>query len=581
MTLRSQKLRQVNAQADSLKLGMGWSPEDLGKPQILVESCEGETHPGSYHLGQLAEEARNGLLSRGMKPVSFFATDICDGIAQSHEGMDFSLPSREILAHLVEIHAQSHQHDGMVLISTCDKAIPAHLIASARVNIPAVLLPGGSMDIGPGGLTENDVAGAFIQWQKGAITEERFREISQGACPSCGACQFMGTASTMQVLTEAMGMCLPGAALAPAGSNLSQQYARKTGEAIAQAVENNLCPRDIITEKSLVNALVVHAAVGGSTNALLHLPALAYELGLPFPPERVNEINAKVPYLANILPGGKHPARFLWYAGGVPRLLLELKEFLHLDALTVTGKTLEESLGTLEKSGFFDRGEGYLKNYGLRVSDVIGFEASGGNTQRHEGNSRRGSVAILKGSLAPEGAVIKYSAFSPELYEFTGPAAVFDREEEAYRAIIEKKVEPGSVIVIRYEGPRATGMPELYLTTRAVCESEELAINSILVTDGRFSGATFGPAIGHISPEAMEGGPIALVENGDLIRFSLSEMKLDIVGLKNAPVSPAEVEQTLAMRRQSWRKPEPKYRSGVMGLYTRSAASAMDGAYMR
>ena len=201
----------------------------------------------------------------------------------------------------------------------------------------------------------------------------------------------------------------------------------------------------------------MHAAVGGSTNALLHLPALAYELGLPFPPERVNEINAKVPYLANILPGGKHPARFLWYARRRPRLLLELKELLHLDALTVTGKTLEESLGTLEKSGFFDRGEGYLKNYGLRVSDVIGFEASGGNTRRHEGDSRRGSVAILKAAWLREGAVIKYSAFSPELYEFTGPAAVFDREEDAYRAIIEKKVEPGSVIVIRYEGPRRLG----------------------------------------------------------------------------------------------------------------------------
>ena len=229
MTLRSQKLRQVNAQADSLKLGMGWSPEDLAKPQILVESCEGETHSGSYHLGAAGGGGQERPPFPRYEASFFFATDICDGIAQSHEGMDFSLPSREILAHLVEIHAQSHQHDGMVLISTCDKAIPAHLIASARVNIPAVLLPGGSMDIGPGGLTENDVAGAFIQWQKGDITEERFREISQGACPSCGACQFMGTASTMQVLTEALGMCLPGAALSPPTPTCSSNMPERRG----------------------------------------------------------------------------------------------------------------------------------------------------------------------------------------------------------------------------------------------------------------------------------------------------------------------------------------------------------------
>ena len=569
MEQRSRRERLLWAQFDALELGSGWSEEDIEKPQILIEDVYGDSHPGSVHLNQLTDQVRWGVLERGGWGAKYHITDICDGCAQGHDGMNLVLASREAVCDMVEVHAGALPWDGMVLSSSCDKSIPAHLKAAVRVDIPTIFLPGGSMRPGPD-MTTSLVAGdiSLRQKRKDAITPEEIREYKITGCPSVGACTFLGTASTMQCMAEALGMALPGSALVPATMRDILEYARLAGRKIMELAERGITPSQIVTPASMRNAIIVHSAIGGSTNAAIHLPAIAREAGFELPIEWFDEINHKIPHLCNVNPSGQHLTESFWFAGGVPMVQLMLREYLDLDVMTVTGKTLGENLEIIQKDGFFGRNERYLHNYGLKREDVI-FPV--------EKVKENGSVAVLKGNLAPEGAVIKYSACAPEMRSHKGPARVYDSEEAAHDDVVNKRVEPGDILVIRYEGPRGSGMPEMLMTTEAIVCDEDLNGHVSLVTDGRFSGATRGAAIGHVSPEAARGGPLAFVKTGDIIAYDVEKRSLDVVGIDGKEVSPEEVEAVFAKRREEGYRPQPK-RKGLYGRYTSHALSAMEGA---
>ncbi len=569
--LRSQQIRLINRQGDALRLGMGWSVNDLGKPQILVESTAGDAHPSTTHLGGVVEQVKIGVYQLGGKPAVFTATDVCDGQAQAHEGMSYSLVSRDVLAAMLEIHALAHPHDGVVAISSCDKAVPGHLIGLARVNLPAIHVPGGTQLNAPDGITSDYMYPMGDKHDQGEISEEELLAAQKNASPSCGACQFMGTASTNQVISEALGMALPGSALIPAVLTAHQRMSHQSGQQIMKLVEMNLTPDKILTRKAFENAMMLHAAVRGSTNLLLHLPAIAREVDIEVRPEDFDEIGRRVPVLTNIKTAGPHPAEYLWYAGGVPALMLELMDFLHLDVMTVTGKTLGENLEEIKKSTFFWETRSFLKNYGLKWRDLI--------KTVQEPVVAGGHVAVLRGNLAPEGAVIKHGAVSPEMQQHTGPAVVFEREEEAIRGVLGGQVKPGNIMVIRNEGPRASGMPEMYFCTAIVASRPELSNSVAIITDGRYSGATKGPCIGHVTPEAFLGGPIALVHNGDLIRMDVAGRSLNIVGFEGREESAEEVERVLAERRSRWTQPVNIHKKGILAAYSRMAAGPMQGAY--
>lgn len=557
------------AQLDALNMGSGWDEEDITKPQILLEDVYGDSHPGSTHLSQLMEQAKYGVFERGGFPAQYHTTDICDGCAQGHDGMNYVLASREAICDMVEVHGSVYPWDGMILASSCDKSIPAHLKAAARLNIPAIFIPGGSMRPGPN-MTTSLVAGdiSLRQKREGAISDQEVRDYKLTGCPSCGACTFLGTASTMQCMAEALGMALPGSAVMPATMRDIQSYARKAGRAIMGLVEKNIKPGDIMTEAAFRNAVIIHSAIGGSTNATLHLPSIAREIGLELSPDLFDEINHMVPHLGNITPSGQHLTEAFWFAGGIPMVQWYLKDMLDLDVMTVTGKTLGENLDMLTKENFFERNRGYLSNYGLTRDEVI-FPV--------EKAEEKGSIAILKGNLAPEGSVVKYSACVKELRIHKGTARVYNREEEAYQAVVDGEINPGDVVVIRYEGPRGTGMPEMLMTTEAIVCDERLNGTVSLVTDGRFSGATRGAAIGHVSPEAACGGPLAFIETGDIISYNIPERTIDVVGINGKEMSPGEVGKILEERSKKGIISRPR-RSGLFGRYTSSALSAMKGA---
>ncbi|KKM09787.1 dihydroxy-acid dehydratase [Clostridiales bacterium PH28_bin88] len=570
--LRSQKLREVNAQGDSLRLGTGWNIQDLAKPQVLVESVFGDSHPGSYHLDRLAEAAKIGVYEKGGKPGVFTVTDMCDGIAMAHDGMNYSLVSREIIAAMVEIHAMASPYDAMVLISSCDKSIPAHLIALARTDMPGLHVCGGSMMPGPGYMSSEKLYECGNQVLKGEMSQEDLLYHQNHACPTCGACQFMGTASTMQVMSEALGMSLPGNALMPAVTNKITQTANRAGRQAMELLERGIRPSHILTREAFENAIMVHAAVSGSTNATLHLPAIARELGISLDPKVFDEIHRKIPVLVSLKTSGKWPTELLWYAGGVPAVMMEIRDFLHLDALTVTGKTVGENLADLEARGFFRETTSFLVNFGLTRGDII--------HSVDKPYRPGGGLAVLTGSLAPEGAVVKHAAVDPKMHRYVGPARPFNSEEEAVAAILDGRVKPGDVVIIRYEGPQGAGMPEMLKTTEAIYTNPGLVATTALVTDGRFSGASRGPCIGHVSPEAAAGGPIALVEEGDLISIDIPNRSLEVVGVAGENKSPAEVAAVLGERRARWQRPQDKAPKGILGLFSRLAASPMKGAYM-
>ena len=576
--LTSQKLRKLAPELDPLRLGTGWTEEDLARPQILVESTFGDSHPGSGHLDKLVEAACRGIAEAGGRGARYFCTDICDGESQGTDGINFSLASREMIANMIEIHANATPFDGGVFLASCDKGMPGNLIGMARVNIPSVMVPGGTMSAGPELLTLEQLGMYAAQYERGEIDEERLNWAKRSACPSCGACSFIGTASTMQILAEALGLALPGSALLPATSPDLPDYAYRAGQQAVALALKGLRPSDIVTMKSLENAILVHAAISGSTNALLHLPAIAHEFGLSIDGDSFDRLHRGAHYLLDLRPAGRWPAEFFYYAGGVPAIMEELRGVLHLDALTVTGKTLGENLSQLRENGFYERCQALLeasnarRGLRLRREDIIRpFDRAIGT---------EGSIAVLKGNLAPEGAVIKHTACPKEMFHALLRARPFDSEEECLDAVLHHRVQKGDAVFIRYEGPQGSGMPEMFYTSEAISTDRELGRAVALITDGRFSGASTGPVIGHCSPEAQVGGPIALVEEDDLIEIDLPKRVLAIVGVKGERRSPEEIDAILAERRKRWQPKARKYRRGVLRLFSEHAASPMKGAYL-
>ncbi|GAA0742628.1 dihydroxy-acid dehydratase [Clostridium oceanicum] len=569
----SQDIRKIAPEMDPLRRGMGWSVEDLSKPQIIVESTFGDSHPGSAHLMKFSNNAVQGVAKMGGKAARYFATDICDGMGQGHDGINYSLASRDTIASLIEIHANATPFDGGVFISSCDKAVPAHLMAIGRINIPSIIVTGGVMEAGPNLLTLEQIGTYSAMFQRGDITEEELTYYKHNACPSCGACSFMGTASTMQVMAEALGLMLPGSSLMPATCSDLEEVAVEAGKQVMNLANMNLKPRDIVTKKSFENAIMIHAAISGSTNSLLHIPAVAHEFGIEIDEEIFDDINRYVPYLLNIRPAGQWPAEYFYYAGGVPAIMEEIKHLLNLDVMTVTGKTLGENLEDLKKNGYYEKCDKYLKKVGLKRSDIIKSE----NNPMGE----NGAIAILKGNIAPEGAVVKHSAVPKEMHKGILKAKPFDSEEEAISAIMSKKIKPGDAVFIRYEGPKGSGMPEMFYTTEAISSDKELASSIALITDGRFSGASKGPAIGHVSPEAAVGGPIALVEENDLIEIDIEKRLIQLIGVNGERLSLEKVNEFLQKRRAKWKKRENKYESGILKIFSERAVSPMKGGYMK
>lgn len=568
----SQEIRKIAPEMDPLRLGMGWMPEDLEKPQIIIESTFGDSHPGSVHLLQLCDDAVGGATAAGGKASRFFATDICDGMSQGHDGINYSLVSRDSICNLIEIHANATPFDAGVFITSCDKGVPAHLMAIGRINIPSIMVTGGVMKAGPDLLTLEQIGMYSAMQQRGEITDEQLTYYKNHACPSCGACSFMGTASTMQIMSESLGLMLPGSALLPATCEDLKDIARAAGRQAVQLAGMGLKPRQIVTMDSFENAVMVHAAISGSTNALLHLPAVAHEFGIEMDADTFDRLHRDAHYLLDVRPAGRWPAEYFYYAGGVPRIMEEIKSMLHLDVLTVTGKTLGENLESLKSSGFYERCERYLVKTGLKRTDVI--------RDFKDPIGRNGTVAVLRGNLAPDGAVVKHSAVPREMYQAVLRARPYDCEEDAISAILNHQIQPGDAVFIRYEGPRGSGMPEMFYTTEAIASDPQLGKSIALITDGRFSGASKGPAIGHVSPEAASGGPIALVEQDDLIQIDIENRVLAIVGIKGGRKSPGEIDAILRERRALWTPPEPKYHSGVLKLFSQHATAPMKGGYI-
>lgn len=569
--LYSQEIRKIAPEMDSLKRGMGWDTKDLGKMQIIVESTYGKSHPGSSHLNTIVNEAMNELTNLDAKPSDYYATDICDGQAQGHDGMNYSLVSREIIANMIEIHVNATGFDGGIFSSSCDKGLPANLVAMCRVNIPAIIIPGGVMAAGPNLLTLNQVGTYSAMHKRGEISKEQYEFYREKACPSCGACSFMGTACTMQVLSEALSLALPGAALLPSTSEVLKDYTRKSAKALINLIEKGIKVSDIVNKKAIENAIMVHAAIGGSTNALLHIPAIAKELGIEINPDDFDKIHREIPFILNVRPSGNWPASYVFYAGGVPAIMNKIKKYLHLDVLTVTGKTLGENLETFNANTAY--GE-YLKGAPkMDYSEVI--------YSAENPLNKSGAVSVLKGNIAPDGCVIKHSSLPYGMRDIKLKVRAFDSEEEAFEAVINGSIKPGDAIIIRYEGPRGSGMPEMFYTTEAIASDENLNSTVALITDGRFSGATRGPAIGHVSPEASSGGPIAFVKDGDIVHINITTRSINIIGINGEEKTLGEVDLILAERKKLWQKKAPKYTKGVLGLYTSLAASGMEGGVIK
>ena len=577
--LTSQKMRKLAPELDPLRLGTGWKPEDLSKPQIFIESTFGDSHPGSGHLDKLVDAAREGAAQAGGHGARYFCTDMCDGESQGTDGINFSLASREMIANMIEIQANATPFDAGVFIASCDKGMPASLMGLARVNIPSVVVTGGTMAAGPDLLTLEQLGMYSAKFERGEIDEEKLNWAKCNACPSCGACSFIGTASTMQIMAEALGLALPGSALLPATSPDLIEYARNAGKlAVKLACMDNMRPSDIVTMDSFENAILVHAAISGSTNTLLHLPAIAHEFGIEITGDTFDRLHRGAHYLLDLRPAGRWPAEFFYYAGGVPAIMEEIKSVLHLDVMTVTGKTLGENLEELKHNGFYERCQKWLdeanKKYNLSLTraDIIRPYGQAIGTD--------GSIAVLKGNLAPEGAVIKHTACPKEMFSAVLNARPFDSEEDCIDAVLHHRVKPGDAVFIRYEGPKGSGMPEMFYTSEAISSDKELGRSIALITDGRFSGASTGPVIGHCSPEAQAGGPIALVEEGDLIHLDVKERVLEIVGVRGERKTPEEMDAILAQRKKCWQPKPAKYTRGVLRLFSDLAASPMKGAYL-
>ena len=537
----------------SLFKAMGYTSEELERPLIGICNSRNEIIPGHIQLGLITEAAKTGVRMAGGTPIEFGAIGVCDGIAMGHEGMKYSLASRELIADSIEVMAKSHAFDALVLVTNCDKIIPGMLMAAARLNIPTIVVSGGPMMAGR--FRGRDISltqmfegiGSVIA---GRMSEADLEEMEEAACPGCGSCAGMFTANSMNCLTEALGMGLPGNGTIPAVSAARVRLAKKAGMAVMGLVEKGIKPRDIMTPDAFENALAVDMALGCSTNTVLHVPAIAYEAGIDLNLDKFNEVSAKTPHLCSLSPGGPHHIQDLDEAGGVPAVMNELMKHGMLknpNAVTATGLTVRENVGSRA----------------IRRSDVIRSVDDPYHSQ--------GGLAILRGNFAQGGCVVKQSAVAEEVLKFSGKARVFDSEDDAMSALRANAIEKGSVIIIRYEGPRGgPGMREM-LTPTATVVGMGLDKDVVLITDGRFSGATRGGSIGHVSPEAAEGGNIALIRDGDTI-------DLDIPGKQlNVRLS----DEVLEERRRSWTPREPKVKDGYLARYARYVTSAGTGAVVK
>lgn len=566
--LESQKVRRISFEGDALRLAMDWSVEDLGLPQVLVETAAGSSHPSSYHLDELGAEAIKGVTQAGGKGAKYTTTDICDGVAQAHRGMSYPLATRDLIANMVEAHASATPFDAMVLSSAGDKAVPAHLMAIARQRLPAIHVPGGAMASGPRLRSNEELWNMKLHVDRKELELDEFLAFQRFACPGCGACQYMGTAATMQVMSEALGIALPWGALIPASMAEIRRMARAAGIQVVKLLESGITSEAILTKDAFENAITVHAAIGGSLNAVMHLIAIAQEAGIALSAAEFDEIHRRTPVLVDAKTAGRYPTELFWYAGGVPALMSELRDRLHLDAMTVTGRTLGENLAQLQDGQLQRHAAMFLGNYHLKPRDII-------RPLAHP-LYESGSTALLSGNLA-HGATVKSHAVADAMLTHRGPAKVFDREGDAVDAVLNGAVVAGDVVVVRYQGPRATGMPEMFFLSEIIASDPALGATTALVTDGRFSGASRGPCIGYAYPEALDGGPLALLEDGDIIDISIPDRTLNVVAAANgAPDIDAELDR----RRAGWQRPSIRH-TGALGQYTALAQPALFGGAMR
>ncbi len=534
----------------SLLYALGLTKEEIERPLVGIVNSANEVVPGHIHLNTIAEAAKAGVRLAGGTPMAFPVIGVCDGLAMNHAGMHFSLVSREIIADSIEIMATAHPFDALVLIPNCDKVVPGMLMAMLRLNIPAVIVSGGPMLAGAtseGSCDLIDVFEAVGKLKRGALEPEALQELEENACPGCGSCSGMFTANSMNCLSESVGLALPGNGTIPAVTAKRVRLAKTAGMRVMDLLAKNIRPRDIVTEKSLENAVTMDMALGCSTNTVLHLPAVFAEAGLPLTLDIFDAVSRKTPNLCKLSPAGHHHLEDLDRAGGIPAVMSVLAErgLLHLDVMTATGKTLGENLADLKAR---------VKN-----DDVI---------RAKNPYAEQGGIAILRGSLAPDGAVVKQSAVAASMMRRTGPARVFDSEEEANKAILGGGIQEGDIVVIRYEGPKGgPGMREMLSPTSNIM-GMGLGESVALVTDGRFSGGTRGAAIGHVSPEAADNGPIALVREGDPIEIDIPARKLNLL----------VAEDELAKRRQALVHPPKVIDSPLLRRYAASVKSAAQGA---
>lgn len=561
---KHQSMRDQAPEIEALKLGVGCSIKDFDKPFVFIGSTAGDSHPGSVHLTDMSLSIKTKINDEGeYRAFNYFATDICDGMAQGHDGMFYSLPSREMICNMMELQALSSPYDYAVYLSSCDKGIPGTLMAMCRNDIPSFFIPGGVMKVGRSGITLEQVGKFNTDYIKGKITHEQFLELKSECCPTQGACAFMGTAATMQVIAEALGLALPGTALIPTHIKPFKNIINDIPSYLDQLAIHGLKPSQIVTEASIKNAMKIHVAVGGSTNALLHIPAICNELGVDFDPKWINQINEQIIPSINVRPMGEHGSEYFWYAGGVPYLMKELADHLDMDAMTVTGNSLAENIKQLEDEGFFKRNLKYLEKIGLKRDDLICKPEIYGDEH----------ILCLKGNIAETGSIIKASGLPLEMRDVTLRVRAFDDEQSAFDAIMKGLIEPQTAIVVKYCGPRANGMPEMFYLTEALSNDELLSKTCALVTDGRFSGASRGPIIGHVSPEAASGGAIKYVQDGDYLKIDTAKRKLELV----SPDGKTILSDELKSRNITDVKLKHK---GLLKLYTHLATDAIKGGVM-
>jgi dihydroxy-acid dehydratase len=534
----------------ALLYATGVPKSEMSKPFIGVATSFTDIIPGHVGMRDLERFIEKGIHTGGGYPFFFGIPGICDGIAMGHKGMHYSLPSRELIADIVEAITEAHQFDGLVLLTNCDKITPGMLMAAARINVPSIVVTAGPMLSGhlKGKRLSlvNDTFEAIGKYKKGLINDEELEALEECACPGAGSCQGMYTANTMACVTEALGMSLPKCATSLAVSANKKRIAFESGRRIVELIKKNITPRKIMTRKAFENAIMVDLALGGSTNTVLHIPAIAHDAGVDLQLETFDHLSRTTPHICDMLPAGKNYLEDLDYAGGIPGVLNRLREKVH-DTITVSGKSIYSIADTAV----------------ITDEDVI--------RPLNKAHHKEGGIAILRGNLAPDGAVVKQSAVSKNMMSFEGVAKVFNSEENGMKAILNGKIKAGDVVVIRYEGPKGgPGMREI-LSPTATIAGMGLSESVALITDGRFSGGTRGPCIGHVSPEAMEGGPIAIIKDGDRIKIDIPKRKIELM------LSDKEIKERLSR----WKPPEPKIKKGYLSRYARMVSSAGSGAVMK